>query len=449
MLEKRSLDKQKIANIDHLEKRDWELWTMAILMILVLTLYVLISHIWEMSDSPREWSRELMSVKTYLTGSTFLILLFCLYVSAKNLELRRLRKQLFIQKAELDEVASTLEEVTAFYQISSVIITKQNLATILESIVRESLHCLKANRSTIYSMDEGNGVLKMKISHASNPLDERVNLSDEKEIARKAIMQNRPYLLGQPEDFVNFFNYAAQEKKINSLMSIPILLNDKPAAVLSVVRINGESRFNKENMKVLSVFSNYASIAIENSNLMEEVRRKISYRKKYEKYYTNILDLLQDISEEERGEVEEHVKSLLCKQKNQAKERITLIGELNAERRQDERLEEILQVEFEDSPIGQTVNISRGGAFIRTPNPLDLEEEFLLKLHIPDGQEPMEALCKVVWTNKYGKESEELPRGMGVKFLGLQDELKRRIEEFIKIQKSRKLLQENETTPLP
>lgn len=52
MLKKRSLDKQKIANIDHLEKRDWELWTMAILMILVLTLYILISHIWEMSDSP-------------------------------------------------------------------------------------------------------------------------------------------------------------------------------------------------------------------------------------------------------------------------------------------------------------------------------------------------------------------------------------------------------------
>lgn len=449
MLEKRSLDKQKIANIDQLEKRDWELWTMAILMILVLTLYILISHIWEMSDFPREWSRELTSVKTYLTGSTFLILLFCLYVSSKNLELRRLRKQLFIQKAELDEVTSTLEEVTAFYQISSVIITKQNLATILESIVRESLHCLKANRSTIYSMDEGSGVLKMKISHASNPLDERVNLSDEKEIARKAIMQNRPYLLGQPEDFVNFFNYAAQEEKINSLMSIPILLNDKPAAVLSVVRINGESRFNEENMKVLSVFSNYASIAMENSNLMEEVRRKISYRKKYEKYYTNILDLLQDISEEERGEVEEHVKSLLRKQKNQAKERITLICELNAEHRQDERLGETLQVEFEDSPFGQTVNISGGGVFIRTPNPLDLEEEFLLKLHIPDGQEPMEALCKVVWTNKYGKESEELPRGMGVKFLRLQDELKRRIEEFIKIQKSRKLLQENETTPLP
>jgi uncharacterized protein (TIGR02266 family) len=139
----------------------------------------------------------------------------------------------------------------------------------------------------------------------------------------------------------------------------------------------------------------------------------------------------------------------LGKQKNQAKEKVTLTGELNAERRQDERLDEILQVEFEDSPVGQTVNISRGGVFIRTPNPLDLEEEFLLKLHIPDGQEPMEALCKVVWANKYGKESEEMPRGMGVKFLRLQDEFKRRIEEFIKIQKSIKLLPENETTPLP
>lgn len=436
------------GNIDHLEKRDWELWCIAFLIFLVLMLYILISQIWEFSDSPREWFRVLLSAKTYLTGLTFLVLLFCLYAIPQNMGHRRLRKQIFIQRTELEHIAGSLEEVAAIYQISSVINTNQSLATILESIVRESLRCLKADRSTFYSTDDQCGFLKMQISHVSNPLDERVNLSDEKEVARKAILQNRPFLLGQPEDFANFFNYAAQERKITSLMNIPIFLNDKPTAVLSVVRINGESRFNEENMKLFSIFSNYASIAMENSHLMEEVRRKISWRKKYEKYYTNILDLLQDLSEEERGEVEVHVKSLLSKKRNQAKERIILMSELMVEHRQDERLEEILQVEFEDSPFGQTVNISRGGVFIRTPNPLDLEEEFLLKLNIPDGQEPTEALCKVVWTNMYGKESEELPRGMGVKFLGLQDESKRRIEEFIQIQKNRERLQENETAPL-
>jgi uncharacterized protein (TIGR02266 family) len=73
-----------------------------------------------------------------------------------------------------------------------------------------------------------------------------------------------------------------------------------------------------------------------------------------------------------------------------------------------------------------------GGAFVLTTDPMDLGDEFLLKLLLPDGREPLEGECKVVWTNKYGKESDHLRRGMGIKFLNLQEENRIRIEEFIK-----------------
>jgi uncharacterized protein (TIGR02266 family) len=356
---------------------------------------------------------------------------------------RWLRKQIIIQKTELEHISGSLEEVAAIYQISSMIHAKQSLVTILDRIVGESLRCLKADRCTFYGTDDQGGFLKRQISHVSNPLEERVDLSDEKEAARKAILQNRPFLLGQPEDFATFFNYAARERRITSLMNIPICLNDKPTAVLSVVRMNGESRFHEADLKLFSIFSNHASIAMENSHLLEEVRGKIRWRKQFEKYYTNLMDLLQDLAEEERGEVEAYVKSLMSKKRNQAQERITLVSDLGTEGRQDERLEETLQVEFEDNSIARTVNISRGGAFIHTVNPLDLEEEFFLKLKIPDGHEPMEVQCRVVWMNRYGKEREGLPHGMGVKFLSLRDDSRRRIEEFIKMQKSKNL------TPLP
>ena len=436
------LDEGK-GNIAPLEKRDWELWYIAFLIFLGLLLYVLISQIWEISGSPREWFRVFLSAKTHWTGLTFLVLLFCLYAILKNMGPRWLRKQIIIQRSELEHISGSLEEVAAIYQISSAIHAKQSLDTILDSIVRESLRCLNADRCTFYGMDDPGGFLKRKISHVSNPLDERVDLSDEKEVARKAILQNRPFLLGQPEDFANFFNYSARERRIISLMNIPICLNDKPTAVLSVVRINGESRFHEADLKLFSIFGNHASIATENSHLSEEVRRKSGWRKQFDKYYTNLMDLLQDLSEEERGKVEAYVKSLMSKKRNQAQERITLVGELGAENRQDERLDEIFQVEFEDNSIAQTANISRGGAFIHTPHPLDLEEEFLLKLKIPDGGEPMEVRCRVVWMNRYGKAREGLPHGMGVRFVGLRDDLRRRIEEFIEMQKSKDL------TPLP
>ena len=437
--------KEKIFDLNHLEKRDWELWTLALLMILVLTLYILISHIWEMTDSPREWFRELMSVKTYLTGSTFLILMFCLYLISKTLELRKLRKKLFFQNAELEKITSTLEEVTAFYQISSVIITKESLMTILENIAQESLKCLKADRSSIYRVDGEKGILMRQINYASNPLNEKVNLSEEKEVARKAILQNRPFLLGKPEDFVHFFKYAEREEKINSLMSLPILAKGKPVGVLSVARINKDYSFTEDDIKRLSIFSNYASIAIENSNLVEELNRKINYRKNYEKYCGNILELLQDLTEEERKEIEEYGKNIWRKRREHGEEKITLLSELTgAEQRQHERVDEILQVEFENDLLAQTVNISEGGVFIRTQHPLELEEEFDLKLYIPDDKEPVNVLCKVVWANRYGKESEDLPRGMGVKFLKLVAEERKRIEEFIKTQKNKRLLPEKE-----
>jgi Tfp pilus assembly protein PilZ len=68
---------------------------------------------------------------------------------------------------------------------------------------------------------------------------------------------------------------------------------------------------------------------------------------------------------------------------------------------------------------------------------MELGEQFVLKLRLPDGGGPIEMACKVIWTNKYGKESQYLRRGMGVKFLNLTDEVQKRVEEFIKSQEKK------------
>lgn len=431
-------EKKDRFNLEHLERRDWELLTMAVLMILVLTFYILISHIWELADSPREWFRDLISVKTYLTGSSFLIILFCLYIVAKNMELRKLRRQLFSQKVELERMASTLEEITSFYQISSQILNKDNLEAILGNIIKESLKSLQADRATIYMLDKESKILRSQISYAPNPLHEKVNLLEEREMAKKTILQDLPIFLRRPEEFQGFFNYAAREDKITSLISYPFRLGGQPAGVLSLVRINRPHPFNEDNLQILSVFSQYASMAVENANLLEEVKKKATPQKIFGLHNQRLFELLQELPEEDKGKIENHIRNLLG-ERRRGQEKVVLLSELKAERRQDERVNEIIQVEFEDNLLAQTVNISGGGVFIRTNEPLDLEEEFYLKLHIPDGEEPVEVLCKVVWSNKYGKETDDLPRGMGVKFIKIHPQDKKRIEEFIQTQKIRKL----------
>jgi hypothetical protein len=47
--------------------------------------------------------------------------------------------------------------------------------------------------------------------------------------------------------------------------------------------------------------------------------------------------------------------------------------------------------------------------------------------------------CKVTSTNQYAKETTDLRKGMGFKFLNLQPESKKRVEEYIQSHKDKDL----------
>jgi uncharacterized protein (TIGR02266 family) len=118
---------------------------------------------------------------------------------------------------------------------------------------------------------------------------------------------------------------------------------------------------------------------------------------------------------------------------------VSLKEDAGIERRTEERVETTVRAEFQEEYWGITKNLSNGGAFIVTSTPLELGDEIVLKLHLPDGGEELEVDCKVVWTNQYGRETQDMRRGMGVKFLNLQPESQKRIHSYIEFQKNRNL----------
>ncbi|MBI5968062.1 MAG: PilZ domain-containing protein [Deltaproteobacteria bacterium] len=342
----------------------------------------------------------------------------------------------------------------AFFQISSMISASENPDTILEFIVQEALYCLEAQRSTLFLMDEQRGTLKIQYSCASSPQNDQVNMLEEREVARKIFAQAKPFVLKESKDFGEFFKYENRKRKITSLMSIPISWQGKPIRVLSVALIDNGRRFNDGDLQFLSAFGNQASIAMENAHLLGEVRKAGEFRKTYEAYLEHIISQLQRISGKEFQRNDKCSEKLLPEEKPGEKqapgpppqvESIKMQGTPSLaqgsgiEHRRDDRIEERLRVEFEDESFAFTDNLSCGGAFIRTPAPMELGEILLLKLHMPDTSEPSEVRCKVIWTNKYGKENSDLQRGMGVKFLNLQPEVQKRIEDHIKAFQNKEL----------
>ena len=349
---------------------------------------------------------------------------------------------------------------TAFFQISSAFSSHRETNAILEVIARESLHCLRANRSTLFFVDPKSENLKTPFTHALSPRYQQVGMVEEREAAKKALKQKQPLLLKRPEDFSDFFKYEERENKITSLMSIPLFCRGKGIGALSVVLINESYSFDEKSLQFFSSFANLASAAMEMGDLLEEAQKWNSCRITYEQYLDKILTQLQGLSEREQQRIDTHIVMIQAEGKVDEKEylasktnqmvpwvRGTAIpkDESGANRRKDERVEVPVHVEFDAEYLGLTKNLSIGGAFVLTPDPMDLGDDFLLKLNIPDGGEHIAVNSKVVWTNKYGTESKDLRRGMGVKFLTLQEKDQIRIEGYIKDYKAKNLVVKTES----
>ncbi|MGE0792007.1 MAG: TIGR02266 family protein [Sandaracinaceae bacterium] len=90
-----------------------------------------------------------------------------------------------------------------------------------------------------------------------------------------------------------------------------------------------------------------------------------------------------------------------------------------SERRTSPRVPIALKVEYKRLNsffADYTKNISRGGTFIRTKNPLPIGTEFMFHLQIPTLEAPLTIKGKVMWIVKDSGDADADP-GMGIGFV--------------------------------
>lgn len=84
-------------------------------------------------------------------------------------------------------------------------------------------------------------------------------------------------------------------------------------------------------------------------------------------------------------------------------------------------------------------NISRGGIFINTRNPLAVGTTVRLIISLPDTAFPFELHGKVARVSEFDNPQNQVP-GMGIEFLNVDDTTRDRIQQFV--EKLRKELPE-------
>lgn len=76
-------------------------------------------------------------------------------------------------------------------------------------------------------------------------------------------------------------------------------------------------------------------------------------------------------------------------------------------------------------------NISRGGTFVATTEPLPPNSEFVLSLAVPELEEPLQLRAKVMWTTAPEVASKVHPAGMGIQFQYRDAEERSRVEALV------------------
>jgi len=74
-------------------------------------------------------------------------------------------------------------------------------------------------------------------------------------------------------------------------------------------------------------------------------------------------------------------------------------------------------------------DMSEGGLFISTSEPRNAGDKIKLSFILPEVLEEIEVAGKVAWVNPPG--SDDLPPGMGIRFLDLSEDKKELIQEVI------------------
>ena len=80
-----------------------------------------------------------------------------------------------------------------------------------------------------------------------------------------------------------------------------------------------------------------------------------------------------------------------------------------------------------------SVDISSGGLYLKTEVPFCVDESLLLSFTLPDKGAPLSCKATVAWVNsKENPRKPDLPKGVGIEFVGLSSESLQAIQTFLK-----------------
>ena len=184
------------------------------------------------------------------------------------------------QKVEVraQELAQSVEELTALGEVSRAVSSTLDLETVLTSIVRHAVQLSKTDAGTIYEFDEFEGIFLPRINYGTKSgfvealRESQLRVGDGTVIGQAAV-KRAPVQVADLATVPDYPLPYVQQTGYRALLALPLLHEDRLIGGF-VVRRRSAGDFPLSVVNLLQTFAIQSVLAIHNARLFREIEEK-------------------------------------------------------------------------------------------------------------------------------------------------------------------------------
>lgn len=198
------------------------------------------------------------------------------------------QKTVHLLKSTAQKLKDHIEELSALYEVGKSITSTLDLDQVLNLITRKASKIMKARACTLRLLHDSKKQLTLRascgVNHNSHILKK---LKVGESIAGMVAKSGRPCIINDLyRDKRYKYLKLAKKEGFHSLITAPLIERSRIIGVISVYSTQ-RGQYHKDDIRLLSMFADQASIAIENARLFEQVQNSYSSTIRT---LTNIID---------------------------------------------------------------------------------------------------------------------------------------------------------------
>lgn len=185
--------------------------------------------------------------------------------------LQKERDQLVQQLMESNsQLQRRAQELNVLYGVGKSVSSSLDLEEVLHRVVEAAVYVVGAEEGSLMLLDEERGELYIR---ASKNLDSKAKSMRKRvtdSLAGRVLQTKRAIAIGNDSQWKRTHTALL----VKSLIYVPLILQNKAIGVLGVTNRLKETSFDSNDTRALSALGGYATIAINNANMYNEIERE-------------------------------------------------------------------------------------------------------------------------------------------------------------------------------